>query len=812
MALSALPPKLNALWVMHAQAHEGWLALSTHARITVRQGSIDRASFSMPKSAPEGRVTGAEVRETRSRIEGERRVYEVQFQNDVYDSVEFSLDLEMPDPEEAELPAIKFPDAQMTTGFVLTENVSEYEMHLKTSGVDPATATEVPFLPALTKGAGVFRVQPDWSVRIGLDRLEKAASRAAFVAWAEMTSALRADGTEWHRASYHLQNRSLQFLPVRLPSGAELISVRVAEQAVRADTGQVEGRETLLVPLIKTKPGDLSYDVELVYRLTGPQPGWRAKREFQEPELPGITIERTLWNVWLPDNRTLEHSGGNMEPVLGDLNKTEKLEGKLQELNQLVTIANSSNISDEARQNARFNWGKLKLEVERDNRDQEFTETNGAAMRGKAPKPTPGDEVVGKQALEKQGEYVANKRREVNEDLARQGQKLSEVQQAAPGGNATSLGTLNNGNAQTQQTWALNSTSALNATANPQAPVALTKNGNGNLFLNDNVILEPQWASQPGMIKSPSASKGEQSATSQKKAAETEQVDKVLQTARGNNLRYQQQREELDAALKQKQAMLTDRLEERTKSPTTNANTRKSAAMPAATPAPMQPVPGSAGGSERAKAMQQVPGKDGGTLSLNGGTATLSGANTYSGGTTLNSGVTIVSGGTLTVPTAPYASTVTDRSLVAPAAAPLGGPTVTPQLSVISPASSSTSLNAPSAPAAQPSTMNSLAATAEPFGGGSTARSPGAASESAESEAKRLQPTGRISLAVDFPTEGQLYHFKKVKANARLELTVMKAGVFARWRNLAIFLVLAGALLGFQKLLDRRTAARRYGA
>ena len=36
----------------------------------------------------------------------------------------------------------------------------------------------------------------DWSVRIALDRLEKATARAAFVAWAEMTTALRADGTE----------------------------------------------------------------------------------------------------------------------------------------------------------------------------------------------------------------------------------------------------------------------------------------------------------------------------------------------------------------------------------------------------------------------------------------------------------------------------------------------------------------------------------------------------------------------------------------------------------------------------------------
>ena len=65
VALAALPAKTNALWVMHAQAHEGWVGVSTHAQLTMRQGSIDRAAFSLPAAVPEARVTGDEVRETR---------------------------------------------------------------------------------------------------------------------------------------------------------------------------------------------------------------------------------------------------------------------------------------------------------------------------------------------------------------------------------------------------------------------------------------------------------------------------------------------------------------------------------------------------------------------------------------------------------------------------------------------------------------------------------------------------------------------------------------------------------------------------
>ena len=60
-------------------------------------------------------MTGEEVRETRSRVEGDRRVYEVQFQNDVYDTVEFTADLELPNPGEVSLPSITLPEAQMTS-------------------------------------------------------------------------------------------------------------------------------------------------------------------------------------------------------------------------------------------------------------------------------------------------------------------------------------------------------------------------------------------------------------------------------------------------------------------------------------------------------------------------------------------------------------------------------------------------------------------------------------------------------------------------------------------------------------------------
>ena len=62
---------------------------------------------------------------------------------------------------------------------------------------------------------------------------------------------------------------------------------------------------------------------------------------------------------------------------------------------------------------------------------------------------------------------------------------------------------------------------------------------------------------------------------------------------------------------------------------------------------------------------------------------------------------------------------------------------------------------------------------------------------------KRGQCRRRVqSPAVNFPTEGEVLHFKKVKANAHLELTTSTPETWVRWRYLAVALALAGVLLG----------------
>ena len=566
VTLTPAPAKLLALWAMDAEAHEGWTSLSTKVRIDLRQGSTGQVRFTLPAALPEARVSGADVRETRSRVEGGSRVFEVQFQKDIYDEVEFTVDLELPATGETTLPVIVFPEAQRSTGYVLVDNASEGEMTLSSSGVDPATASEVPWLPDLSRNARIFRVQPGWSVKVKVERLERATARAAFCAWADLTTALRADGTEWMRAVWHLQNRALQFLPVHLPEGVELMSVRVAGQSVRADAGTAGGQAAILVPLIKTKPGELSYDVEMVYRASSSGLGLLARRKFNDPELIGITVERTFWHVWLPPGWRLRGTDGNMEPVIGEVASAEKLYDSLDELKSLGAIANSSGVEDSVRHKALTNFNQLWNSIETSNLDASGNRGLGREANG-----------VRQKEAEGQGAYVQSKRQAINAELNKEKALLGDLAKRTKAADAPAsppslsskpaLGLLFKNTEPSN--WRANSSSPQQPAPNP-APTSPSSDANSSrLYLNDNVVLQQQVQAEPAKteagttptkgLSQPAATTPEIATQSlegglggRKPASQNANQTAVFNTARGNA--FAAQDKEAGANLNQQQA------------------------------------------------------------------------------------------------------------------------------------------------------------------------------------------------------------------------------------------------------------------
>ena len=81
----------------------------------------------------------------------------------------------------------------------------------------------------------------------------------------------------------------------------------------------------------------------------------------------------------------------------------------------------------------------------------------------------------------------------------------------------------------------------------------------------------------------------------------------------------------------------------------------------------------------------------------------------------------------------------------------------------------------------------------------------GAAAMNAEQKA--IQKLGRLSLSVDFPTQGHVHHFQKAKANAVLEVSFSDPKIGKRWMRIGIFAGLALLLALTGRIVSARRAA-----
>jgi autotransporter-associated beta strand protein len=724
--LETLPARIAGTWIMSAQAHESWVSVSTHVNLAARQGSADAAVFKLPATIPEARVSGANVRETTSRVEGAWRIYRVAFQNDLTDQTDFTVDVDLPSDGKVSLPAFEISDVERAEGFVIVDNASDYEMQTQPTGLDVAQREQIPFLPEISRNARLFRAQPGWSLEIALTKLEKDAGRSAFVAWAEMTTALRPDGSEWHRAVYHLQNRSLQFLPVKLPDGVELASVSVAGENVRADRGEVGGSDVVLVPLIKTKPGDVSYDVVLVYRriARGGFFGFMRK-SLAEPEVVGITVERTLWNLYVPDENSAAHFGGNMDEVLSEVNKTEKLAGMLDELRGLNGILVSSRSDSAAAKNAEYNFKKLakSLEESTADRDSEYDDAVTAAK---------GDQVL----QQKQKEYVSGKKREIQEELKRQKQSFAGNIANSSTSTYYSRGILQNG-----QT--VGGTGNLSVQMQTDSPLA------------QGAPLSQNWTSNGGYI-SQSGGGGGGSSTLDKSGADGKKLfvnDYVMNVQKDEG-----------------RVMLN------------GGNTYTGSTVISGGTLKLKDGNGVGTGGEIRHQMDQIQSEQ----SLSNRLETESAEKPISSGSQEADSL----GMALAATAAP-----------APAEQKLGWN------------ESAKVLNSARANNAVVPIFGDIPKPedASAFGAAATREANAPAQAQAEKMPQGQPPeepklSGAISLPVDFPTEGRVYHFKKLKANAGLTLVMTHPQSFERWEWLLAFLVAAAVAKIAFRFADKNRA------
>ncbi|WP_395749420.1 hypothetical protein [Prosthecobacter sp.] len=345
VSLTRQPSRFTAETMLLVLASDAGIRISQQVVALVEQGAVRQLSIRLPASLPEAVVSGPLLRETRSRIENNERIYECSFQTEVLDRAELTFDLDLPLTTDLDVPFVKVPEASRLTRWFVLDNASAREAKVTTqTALEPVARDSVPYLPAGLLRPQFFRATGEGALKIAYQQLTSTEGNAALITLADLTTILRADGTRWDVAQYSLINRSLQFLPIILPDHAELISVSVSGEPVRADEETQNGKRVRLIPLIHTRPGQRALEVKMIYRFAKSGKLQDSAR-LDDPEVVGLSVERTTWTVWTPQGWNLKDFDGNMTATAEEGRELLQLDGMLSELGEANRLLSSGKLN-----------------------------------------------------------------------------------------------------------------------------------------------------------------------------------------------------------------------------------------------------------------------------------------------------------------------------------------------------------------------------------------------------------------------------------------------------------------------------------
>jgi len=210
------------------------------------------------------------------------------------------------------------------------------------------------------------------SLIFGLSRREAVRTAGARIGLAETLMVLDAQGAYRAAQSYRVDNNTEQFLEIELPEGAELWTAYVAGEPVKPV--QVSGPATarnLRLPLVKTAPGDLDYEVMIKYGGALDEPGSFGSVSFPLIRTVNINVELSRARLFLPDTHSWFGFGGTMRPVTEEGEyEAGYVAYQTREVERLAKTLTDSN--EYARARGAWSFENLKSEIaeQREQREQ----------------------------------------------------------------------------------------------------------------------------------------------------------------------------------------------------------------------------------------------------------------------------------------------------------------------------------------------------------------------------------------------------------------------------------------------------------
>ena len=316
-------------------------------RYHIEGSPIDTVRFTLPASyAPHVAVASPALRGvTTSDAGGGQTRWTVALISQVTGVLDVTVNFGLPieaTTTALEIPRIRPEAGAGYRGIVAVQNFSPHELTVgKIDKLSPMTVSEQALLldsPVRQRLQYIYQsFTDDWEMSLKLTPARQAQRIQAVVDLMEVTTFIDRSGQCRTSVRLDLQNRSEQFLTVNVPEGLKLWSARVAGQPVKPVTA--DGK--LLIPLVKTSPGGLPYEV-LMYFAGRPLPKLDTLTRLQPPAVAvqGVPVMRTTWSLRLPPGYQYRWRGGNMSSVTGAAEMMViKTEAKVAQVQRLLKFA-----------------------------------------------------------------------------------------------------------------------------------------------------------------------------------------------------------------------------------------------------------------------------------------------------------------------------------------------------------------------------------------------------------------------------------------------------------------------------------------
>jgi hypothetical protein len=239
-------------------------------------------------------------------------LWEVVLRGEKLGDFSLSLSLEKPAPIEqgktgtVEMLQVHVPSAFQETGMVAVVKADSLE--IRKSDAETLEEIDSRELRAEIQRPGVFLAYKYRSLPIKLSvelaRNSFLAVPQAVITHADLLTAVATDRAQTTEALYWVRNNDLQFLVVRLPKGARIVSdvfvSREPQQPMRRD-----GSDDLLVRLPSGNSSRDAIPVRFVYEVPSPAPGeklgWWGSLDIPPPSLAEVGVLETRHRLYLPD-------------------------------------------------------------------------------------------------------------------------------------------------------------------------------------------------------------------------------------------------------------------------------------------------------------------------------------------------------------------------------------------------------------------------------------------------------------------------------------------------------------------------------